>query len=147
MTVWLVAEDRVQVIRADRIVSFAVAPLKPTGIESADPVARLNSWNPIQILASTGAARNAESPYWTTLITLDGNGDIAVKLLNELTAAIEEAEQRLARSPGSGRALFIHGPLPRVSDNPMKNQVWHISEELPLKGWPTSGTYFKDPLP
>jgi hypothetical protein len=147
MAVWLVAEDRVQVVRADKVVSFAVASAKPTGIDSADPVARMNSWNPIQVLASTGAARNAESPYWTTLITCDGDGKISVKLLAELTTAIEEAEQRLARSPGSGRALFIHGPLPRVSDDPSKNQVWHISEELPVKGWPTSGTYFKDPLP
>jgi hypothetical protein len=147
MTVWLVAEDRVQVVRADKIVSFAITPVKPTGIESADPVARLNSWTPIQVLASTGAARNAESPYWTTLLTVTGDGKTAVKLLNELTAAIEEAEQRIMRGIGGGSTLFIHGPLPRVTDNSAKAQVWHISKELPVKGWPTSGTYFKDPLP
>ena len=68
-------------------------------------------------------------------------------MLAELTATIACAEQQSARSPSGNQVLFVHGPLPRLCGNPAKDQVWHISEELPVKDWPTSGSYFKDPLP
>lgn len=145
MTVWLVAEDRVQIIRADSVVSFAVNSVKPSNSEHHDPLERL-SWGKLQIRAATSATRNVE-PLWTSLITFDANGKEAVKVLGDLTGVIAQAEQQLARSPGGRQMLFIHGPLPRFSGNLAKDQVWHISEELPAKKWPTSGSYFKDPLP
>jgi hypothetical protein len=142
MTVWLVAEDRVQIIRADSVISFAVNSVKPTGSEHHDPLERLG-WTQLQIRAATSATRNVES-VWTSLVTLEANAQEAVKILTDLTEAIEQAEQQSSRG---NKTLFIHGPLPRFNGNPEKDQVWHISEELPTKKWPTSGTYFKDPLP
>jgi hypothetical protein len=145
MTVWLVAEDRVQIIRADSVVSFAVNSVKPSGSEHHNPLERL-SWGKLQILAATSATRNVES-VWTSLITFDANGQEAVKVLGDLTEVIAKAEQQTASSSGGNQVLFVHGPLPRFSGNPAKDQVWHISEELPVKQWPTSGSYFRDPLP
>jgi hypothetical protein len=147
MTVWLVAEDRVQLVRADRIVSFAVVPVKPTGTESSNPLERLPSWDRIRILASTGSARNIEAPHWTCLITFNGDGKAGVKVMSELTATIDAAEQDAARSPGAAQTRYIHGPIPRLEDDPMKTRVWTIAEELPGKKWPTSGSFFRDPLP
>jgi hypothetical protein len=51
MTVWLVAEDRVQIVRADSVITFTAVPVKPTGIEHADPLARMPS--PVLVLACT----------------------------------------------------------------------------------------------
>lgn len=144
MTVWLVAEDRVQIIRADSVVSFAVNSVKPSGSEHHNPLERLSG--KLQILAATTATRNVE-PMWTSLVTFDANGQDAVKVLGDLTGVIAEAEQQTASRPGGNQVLFIHGPLPRFIGNPAKDQVWHISEELPAKQWPTSGSYFRDPLP
>jgi hypothetical protein len=73
MTVWLVAEDRVQIVRADSVVSFAVAPVKPSGIESADPVARLPSYDRVRILAATSSSRNVDASPWSALITFGAN--------------------------------------------------------------------------
>jgi hypothetical protein len=145
MTVWLVAEDRVQIIRADSVVSFAVNTVEPSGSQHHDPLERLSSGK-LQIRAATSATRNVE-PWWTSLITFDASGKEAVKILGDLTEAIAQAEQQAARSPGGNMTLFVHGPLPQFNGNPAKDQVWHVSEELPVKHWPTSGTYWKDPLP
>lgn len=145
MTVWLVAEDRVQIIRADSVVSFAVSPVKPNGSEHPDPLERLSS-DQLQIRAATSATRNVE-PVWTSLITFGAGGKEAVKVFGDLIEAIAQAEQQAARSPAGNKVLFVHGPLPRFVGNPAKDQVWHISEELPVKHWPTSGSYFTDPLP
>ena len=145
MTVWLVAEDRVQIIRADSVVSFAVNSVEPSGSEHPDPLERL-SWGKLQVRAATSATRNVE-PVWTSLITLNVGGKEAVKVLGDLVAAIAQAEQQAAASPGGSKVLFVHGPLPRFVGNPEKDQVWYTSEELPTKKWPTSGSYFKDPLP
>lgn len=145
MGIWLVAEDRVQVIRADRIVSFAAAPVKPTGIDHANPVERFNSSDQIRILASIGADRNAEAPPWTSLITFKGDGKAAAKVIGELTETLEAAEQKLPYTPGG--VLFVHGPLPRLNGDALKIPVWQISDQLPAKDWPTSGSYWKDPLP
>jgi hypothetical protein len=144
MTVWLVAEDRVQIIRADSVVSFAVNTVEPSGSQHHDPLERLSG--KLQIRAATTAPRNVES-LWSSLITLDAGGKDAVKVLTDLTEAIAQAEQQVARSPAGSKTLFIHGPLPSFSGNPAKDQVWQISEELPVKHWPTSGSYWKDPLP
>jgi hypothetical protein len=141
MTVWLVAEDRIQIIRADSVVSLAVNPVKPTGSEHHDPLERLTG-DKVQVRAATNAARNVE-PIWTSLITLNADGRDAVKVLGDLTEVIAQAEQQAAR----GKVLYVHGPLPRFDGNPEKDQVWHISEELPKRKWPTSGSYFRDPLP
>ena len=145
MTVWLVAEDRVQIIRADSVISFAVNPVKSSGSEHHDPLERL-VWAKQQIRAATSATRNVE-PIWTSLITLDADGQDAVKVLGDLTEVIAQAEQQAAGSPGGNKVLYVHGPLPRFDGNPTKDQVWHISEQLPTKKWPTSGSYFRDPLP
>jgi len=39
VAVWLVAEDRVQIPRADSVVTYALTPVKPLGSASAGPVA------------------------------------------------------------------------------------------------------------
>jgi hypothetical protein len=147
MTVWLIAEDRVQIVRADSVITFTAVPVKPTGSEHADPLERMPSYDRIRILAATASARNADASPWTALITFKGDGKGAVKVLAELTETIAEAEQQLARSPGGKQVLYVHGPLPRLDSDPIDTQVWHISAELPVKGWPTSGSYFRDPLP
>lgn len=147
MSVWLVAEDRVQIIRADSVASFAVVAVKPRGVENADPVARIGSYGQVRILAATSSPRNIDVSPWSALITFDASGEDAVKVLADLTMTIAEAEQQVARSPGGKQVLFVHGPLPRLTRSPAKDKVWHISEELPVKDWPTSGTYFKEPLP
>lgn len=144
MAVWLVAEDRVQIVRADSVISFAVVPVKPSGVESADPVARLPSYGRVRILAATSSPRNIDASPWSSLITFDANRDAAVRILADLTVTIARAEEQLARNPGGSRVLFVHGPLPQLNGNPAQEQVWHISEELPVKGWPTSGSYFTD---
>jgi hypothetical protein len=147
MTVWLVAEDRVQIVRADSVITFTAVPVKPTGIEHADPLARMPSYDRIRIVAATASARNADASPWTALITFKANGKGAVKVLAELAETIAEAEWQLTRRADGRRVLYIHGPLPRLDYDPLKTQVWHIAEELPVKDWPTSGSYFKDPLP
>ena len=144
MTVWLVAEDRVQIIRANSVVSFAVNTVEPSGSQHHDPLERLSG--KLQIRAATSATRNVES-LWTSLITFDAGGKEAVKVLTDLTEAITQAEHQAARNPGGNKTLFVHGPLPQFNGNPAKDQVWQISEELPVKHWPSSGSYFRDPLP
>ena len=67
-------------------------------------------------------------------------------MLTELTETIAAAEEQVAQSRGK-KVLYVHGPLPRLDDDPLRTQVWYIAEELPVKNWPTSGSYFKDPLP
>lgn len=79
MTLWLVAEDRVQIVRADSVITFTAVPVKPTGIEHADPLARMPSYDRIRILAATASARNADASPWTALITFKANGKGAVK--------------------------------------------------------------------
>jgi hypothetical protein len=148
MTVWLVAEDRVQIVRADSVITFTAVPVKPTGIEHADPLARMPSYDRIRILAATASARNADTSPWTALITFKANGKGAVKVLTELAETIAVAEEQLAQSPpGRKKVLYVHGPLPRLDYDPLHTQVWYIAEELPVKDWPTSGSYFTDPLP
>jgi hypothetical protein len=93
------------------------------------------------------ADRNADASPWTALITFKADGKGAVKVLAELAETIAEAEQRLARNSGGKQVLYVHGPLPRLDYDPLHTQVWYISEELPVKHWPTSGSYFRDPLP
>jgi hypothetical protein len=147
MTVWLVAEDRVQIVRADSVITFTAVPVKPTGNEHADPLERMPSYDRIRILAATASARNTDASPWTALITFKADGKGAVKVLSELAETVAEAEQQLARSPGGKQVLYVHGPLPRLDYDPLNTQVWHISAELPTKKWPTSGSYFRDPLP
>ena len=147
MTVWLVAEDRVQIVRADSVITFTAVPVKPTGIEHADPLVRMPSYDWIQILAATASARNTDAAPWTALITFKADGKGAVKVLAELAETIAAAEEQIAQSARAKRVLYVHGPLPRLDDDPLRTQVWHIAEELPVKGWPTSGSYFRDPLP
>jgi hypothetical protein len=144
MTVWLVAEDRVQIIRADAVVSYAVHTVEPSGSQHHDPLERLSG--KLQIRAATSATRNVE-PLWTSLITFDANGKEAVKVLTDLTEAIAAAEQQASHISDGSKTLFVHGPLPRFVGNPAKDQVWQVSEELPAKHWPTSGSYWNDPLP
>jgi hypothetical protein len=144
MAVWLVAEDRVQIVRADSVVTYAVATVKPSGIASADPVARLpNGW--VRILAGTHATRDPDS-HWAVLLTFQSDGgEAAVKVLHELAVTVGKADEQ-ARADGKS-ALFVHGPLPRLDNDPLREPVWRISEELPVKGWPTSGSFWRDPLP
>lgn len=147
MTVWLVAEDRIQIVRADSVITFTAVPVKPTGSEHADPLERMPSYDRIRILAATASARNADASPWTALITFKADGKGAVKVLAELAETVAKAEQQLALSAGGKQVLYVHGPLPRLDDDPLRAQVWYISEELPVKHWPTSGSYFRDPLP
>lgn len=146
VAVWLVAEDRVQILRADSVVTYAITPVKPSGNTSADPVARLPN-DRVRILAGTRATRDPDAQDWTVLLTFtiaDGAGKTAVKVLRELAVTLGEAEAR-ARTNGTP-ALFVHGPLPRLTRDPVREKVWHISEDLPLKDWPTSGSFWRDPL-
>lgn len=145
MAVWLVAEDRVQIVRADSVVTYAVAAVKPSGITSTDPVTRLpNDW--VRILAGTHAARDPESQDWAVLLTFQSDGGkAAVKVLHEFAVAVGKADEQ-ARVGGKP-VLFVHGPLPRLDRDPLRGPVWRISEELPVKGWPTSGSFWRDPLP
>ena len=147
MTVWLMAEDRVQIVRADSVITFTAVPVKPTGSDHADPLERMPPYDRIRILAATASARNADASPWTALITFKADGKGAVKILDELAETIAEAEQQLVRSSGGKQVRYVHGPLPRLDDDPLHTQVWYISEELPVKNWPTSGSYFRDPLP
>lgn len=147
MTVWLVAEDRVQIVRADSVITFTAVPVMPTGSEHADPLERMPSYDRIRILAATTSARNADANPWTALITFKADGKGAVKVLAELAETIAKAERQLAQSSSGKQVLYVHGPLPCLEDDPLHAQVWQISEELPAKHWPTSGSYFRNPPP
>jgi hypothetical protein len=107
MTVWLVAEDRVQIVRADSVITFTAVPVKPTGIEHADPLARMPSYDRIRIVAATASARNTDASPWTALITFKANGKGAVKVLAELAETIAEAEQSSSHGASAGARFCI----------------------------------------
>lgn len=146
MTVWLVAEDRVQIVRADHVATFAVAPVSPSPIGDPDPVRRIPN-DRVRILAGTHAGRDPEQLGWTALLTFTstGSGKAAVRVLQDLAITLTYAEER--DRTGTDPALFVHGPLPRLNEHPERAHVWRISTELPTRSWPTSGTQFGDPLP
>lgn len=127
MTVWLVVEGDPQIVRADSIVSFTIAAVKPTGDRKADPLDNLPRYGLMQILAATASARDADMIPRTVLATFKGNGrKDAPKALSDLAEAIDKAEQR-TRSPGGKQVQYVHGPPP-----------WSVSEELPTRPWPHS---------
>lgn len=132
MTVWLVVEGRPQIVRADSVASFTIAPVEPAGPGNADPFARLPRWGLMRIIAVTASPRDADAVLRTVLITFKGDDKKAVKLLSELAERIDAAGQR-TRSPDGKQVLYVHGPRPNFDPE------WHISEELPAPGhWPRS---------
>lgn len=143
MSVWLVAEDRVQIVRAASIVSLSVVPVTPPDSKDPDPVARLPRNGTMRILAATSASRDA-GPLWIPLHTFAGAGN-AARILAELTAAISTAEQQLAGNPG---VRYIHGPVPVTGGlvSGRDGQMWRIATELPVQAWPRSARSFKDQI-
>ena len=111
MAVWLVAEDRVQILRADSVVTYAVTPVKPSASASADPVARIPN-DRVRILAGTRAARDPGVQDWTVLLTFavtDG-GKVAVKVLHQLAVTLGEAKSR--QGTAGSRPCSSTGPFP-----------------------------------
>ena len=141
MAVWLVAEDRVQIVRADRVITFTVTHDRDFPNES-NPVKRIGHGQ-VRILAGTQTARDANAVSWTTLLSFDGDGKAVVKVLQDLAVTLDQAE---ARARGEA-TVFVHGPLPRLSGNPRATNVWSVSNELPVKDWPTSGSFWRAPAP
>jgi hypothetical protein len=140
VAVWLVAEDRVQLVRADRVVTVEAVAAKGTSEGGTDPVDPVRNADRVRIMAGTRSGPGADEVSFSRLLTCPGL--VAVKALKELAVTLAQASSRLRGGPA---ALFVHGPLPRFPQaDPMRAQIWYISEDLPGKNWPRTGGIWRD---
>ncbi|WP_147425426.1 hypothetical protein [Bailinhaonella thermotolerans] len=131
MTVWLVAEDVTQLLRADQVVTLAAQPADlPERPESrAHPTNRLRHAEWARIMAGSGTGPEADGGH-VCLLTLPGRH--AVPALSALAATLARAEK--ATPPGE--SAFVHGPLPSwAAEGPRPDPIWHIAPEPPA-AWP-----------